>query len=160
MLDSLSPADCVFELGYRKSKGDNHREAVKQVWQLKADLVDMKKEGRWIRLDAPQNDTKESEHPEVQDQAKAIFVERMGRDPVLEGGKKEKEWKQDVLLLYAIERHLTSSDSGESWFTLADVKGRFESSDEDKRNQLKALVEVKLLEISTEQKAKRWKYRP
>ena len=127
----------------------------------------MKKEGRWIRLDAPQDDTKESEHPEVQDQAKAIFVERMGREPIPEDGKKGPQWKRDRLLVYAIERHLTSSDSGESWFTLADVKALFESSDQDKRNQLKPLVEAKLLEEKVpdkqkkepgKQSATRWKY--
>ena len=166
-LGSLPSADCVIELKYKKSKGDINRNETTQIWQLKADLVDIKKEGRWIRLDAPQDDTKESEHPEVQDQAKAIFVERMGREPIPEDGKKGPQWKRDRLLVYAIERHLTSSDSGESWFTLADVKALFESSDQDKRNQLKPLVEAKLLEEKVpdkqkkepgKQSATRWKY--
>ena len=159
-LGSLPSADCVFELEYRKSKGNIHREKLKQVWRLKADPIDMEKDGKWIRLDLPQNDTKESGHPEVQNQAKAIFCERLGREPVLQGGKKESLWKQDVLLLYAIERHLVVSEIEESWFRLADVERLFETTNQDKRNQLTVLVESGLLDMSNAQKAKRWRYRP
>lgn len=158
-LDSLPPADCVFELEYRKSKGDIHREKLKQVWRLKADPSDIKKDGKWIRLDSSKNDTKESEHPEVQDQVRAIFVERMGREPVLEGGKKEKEWKEDALLFDAIKRYLMASKEEESWFTLSDVKDLFDTSEETKRTCLTRLVGQQLLDFSKEGTPHKWKYR-
>jgi len=166
-LDSLPSADCVIELEYKKSKGNINRNETTQVWKLKADPYDVKKEGRWIRLDAPQSDTKESPLPEIEAKAKTIFVERMGREPIPEDGKPKLQRKRDVLLLYAIEHHLESIDAGESWFSLSDVRALFESSDQDKRNQLKTLVKAKLLEaeLSNEkkkgngkQKPSRWKY--
>lgn len=162
-LDGLPPADCVFELEYMKSKGDNRRNSTKQIWQLKADPSDSRKEGRWIRLDAPQTNTKESLLPETEAQAKTIFRERMGREPIPEDGKKGPQWKRDVLLLYAIKRYLTFSDSGESWFVLADVENLFKSKDQDKRNHLAKLVGAELLEEkkkeNSKQRATRWQYR-
>ena len=83
----------------------------------------------------------------------------MGREPVLEGGKKEKEWKKDALLFYAIRRSRTASDKAESWFTLADVKELFESSEQTKRTHLETLAEQKLLNFSEEDTPHKWQYR-
>jgi len=155
----IYPQDCVTELEYKKSKGDVTRNNKKQVWMFKFAPEDMKIDGKWQQLDVPKMGMNISFNKEITNKAREVFCERMEREPILEGNQKDIKWKQDLLLLFAIDRNLASADPSGSWFSLHDVRFLFDSSDQNKRDMLKQLVNLKILDFSSNQKANKWRYR-
>lgn len=191
-IKNIDNSDCMCELEYIKFKGDPSKREVKQVWRLKYNHSNPCIGDKWECLYPIMNDASDNQMPassdmeevsahtameqsddriteeKLQSRAIEIFKKRRGRQPKFKGDKKKTDWKQDVLLCYAIKRWLIAQSSeqvGSEWFTLKDVAGRYDSTPENKRNMLDALVNDKLLNRAQDNANAgnspiRWSYRP
>lgn len=174
--------DCVMELAFDKAKADLNRKDLVQVWKLEYIPESPTRGNKWELLftnsktSAPQADScldsPICERTERREDSVSAFEKYFGRIPVLEGGNKEKGWKRDTILHYAIQRHLEAeiaSELGSAWFSLKDIKNESNNKSFAKlkeqtiRNILAELVEEKLLDATDHKERKgqpkKWKFR-
>jgi hypothetical protein len=169
----FKPMDCVMKLSYEKSKSYIGNKEKIQVWKLEYIKEDSLTGGKWECLYSSDQETPIDKTADMNDElyskAIEIFTNRLGRDPLKKGKQKvNTDWKEDVLLIFAIKRFIKNINSPTNqWFSVSDIPdGLIAKNINTNKKYLKNLVQKSLLDFQgeTSQKGQKghpfvWRYR-